>query len=258
MTHRRSLLAASDAERARHIFGSVDEIAAHPNVQHDEQTGCLLWTSPQFNSGYGAAYAFGRTVRVHRMACLLAYPESSPEGKVVRHLCHRRACVNPNHLAWGTHKDNARDSSLAGRIKGQQIGNKQMSSFERRVILRLAETTLPFGKIAFAVGRSHSTVVGLIRSAQESGDLGEIPDRPTLRTPNVSRAVLSAIAQLGSVRVREVAHFLREQLPDSVSVHNAVSRLTMQGRIQRVGFGRYEITEAGRGFLRQMAARQSA
>lgn len=50
----------------------------------------------------------GRRVRLSR----LIYAErcgTIPDGHVVRHLCHNRGCVNPEHLETGTQKENMRD-----------------------------------------------------------------------------------------------------------------------------------------------------
>jgi hypothetical protein len=38
-----------------------------------------------------------------------------PKGLVIRHLCHNRACCNPDHLRRGTHKQNNRDTVRDGR-----------------------------------------------------------------------------------------------------------------------------------------------
>lgn len=34
-----------------------------------------------------------------------------PQGLVLRHLCHDKACINLSHLAVGTRRENAHDSS---------------------------------------------------------------------------------------------------------------------------------------------------
>ena len=36
-------------------------------------------------------------------------------GNVVRHTCHNRSCVNPDHLLTGSHADNSMDMVLANR-----------------------------------------------------------------------------------------------------------------------------------------------
>ncbi len=40
-----------------------------------------------------------------------------PKGELIRHSCHNKWCVNPNHLSSGTHQDNANDMVAAGRSR---------------------------------------------------------------------------------------------------------------------------------------------
>lgn len=42
-----------------------------------------------------------------------------PDGLMVRHRCHRRRCVNPEHLVLGTNSDNMKDMMEAKRGKHQ-------------------------------------------------------------------------------------------------------------------------------------------
>ena len=46
----------------------------------------------------------------HRYA-YAAFKGVIPEGLIVRHTCHNRACCNPEHLDIGSHKDNWLDSA---------------------------------------------------------------------------------------------------------------------------------------------------
>jgi len=56
----------------------------------------------------------GKTVRAHRVMyeCTKG---PIPPGMVVRHTCDNPACINPDHLIIGTHKDNSQDMVKRGR-----------------------------------------------------------------------------------------------------------------------------------------------
>jgi HNH endonuclease len=84
---------------------------------------CWLWTgtiqkgSPtqQYrDGGHGVISWEGRRMTTHRVAYTLAYREI-PDRLHVRHHCDVRHCVNPAHLAVGTHADNMQDKVLRGR-----------------------------------------------------------------------------------------------------------------------------------------------
>lgn len=80
------------------------------HTQHDPDTGCMLWARHKQENGYGLI-AFGNGQRrAHRHVWELANGQPVPKGMVVRHLCAVRPCVNPAHLAIGTHADNAADT----------------------------------------------------------------------------------------------------------------------------------------------------
>ena len=58
-------------------------------------------------------------VYLHRVAWEAHNAEPIPEGMIVRHTCDNPACINPEHLVLGTHKDNTADMINRGRAGWQ-------------------------------------------------------------------------------------------------------------------------------------------
>lgn len=87
--------------------GRVDR-SAGPN-------GCWLWTGGLMTNGYGQTRVKEdgrwRGAGAHQVAYYLATGrwERKADGRLVRHLCHRRRCCNPAYLAGGDHYDNGLD-----------------------------------------------------------------------------------------------------------------------------------------------------
>lgn len=88
-----------DSKQAARFWGKVQKTE-----------GCWLWTGGTQPSGYGW-FGIWRGTRqgAHRWAWQLANQQEIPDGAVVMHACDNRLCVNPAHLALGSHADNIRD-----------------------------------------------------------------------------------------------------------------------------------------------------
>lgn len=89
------------------VKGTVDELRAKTRRDGD----CLVWTGWTFpGKGYGrisVPTAEGRRYwRVHRYAFVRAWG-AIPDGMVVDHKCHNRACWNPWHLQAVPYKLNS-------------------------------------------------------------------------------------------------------------------------------------------------------
>jgi hypothetical protein len=82
---------------------------------HVEKTGnCWVWTGKIGNKGYGYYTTGQRHLLTHRYAYTITYGQI-PSGKFVLHHCDNRACVRPDHLFLGTHRDNMDDMKRKGR-----------------------------------------------------------------------------------------------------------------------------------------------
>lgn len=66
---------------------------------------CLIWTGAHTADGYGNIGVHGESLRVHRVAYILARGPI-PDDLVLDHLCRRRDCVNPDHMEPVTNKVN--------------------------------------------------------------------------------------------------------------------------------------------------------
>jgi len=78
----------------------------------DKSGDCWLWTGPIFD-GYGRI-KIGRELNyVHRLSYEWANGPV-PDGLLVDHKCHNRACVRPDHMQAVTHELNQQNRSREG------------------------------------------------------------------------------------------------------------------------------------------------
>lgn len=74
--------------------------------------GCWEWQGTRWAKGYGRKVIAGKQWQVHRIACILAH---GPSPLLALHKCDNPPCANPDHLYWGTHRDNQLDRQNPGR-----------------------------------------------------------------------------------------------------------------------------------------------
>jgi hypothetical protein len=95
---------------------SDDDIATFwIRVQINGPDECWPWTAGKTGAGYGAFWLSGKVLQAHRIAYALTHGPI-PDGVIIRHkVCDNPPCVNPKHLAPGSHADNKADSTAQNR-----------------------------------------------------------------------------------------------------------------------------------------------
>ena len=79
------------------------------------EDGCWLWQASLNSRGYGLISAGGKLMLAHRYA-YLAYTGELDNSLQIDHRCMNKACVNPDHLAQVTSRENNRRS---GNVSGE-------------------------------------------------------------------------------------------------------------------------------------------
>ena len=126
-----------------------------------------LWAGALDRGGYGRFDFNGKTRRAHRVAYFL-FNEDVPADCHVLHTCDNPACVRPDHLRLGTHRQNMADMVRKGRsAAGVRAGRKAKLTLEDvGEIRRLVAQGAVKRQVAGLYGISDTQVINIVRGRQ--------------------------------------------------------------------------------------------
>ena len=126
-------------------------------VSPEPNSGCWLWDGGWWK-GYGT---IDRRLATH--VALEMHGRPRPKGMQACHTCDVPACVNPDHLYWGTGRNNRADMFMRGRDNlplGSNHGNAKLTEDDVRLI-RASDQLHRLLATQFGVSRQ---VIGRVKS----------------------------------------------------------------------------------------------
>lgn len=126
-----------------------------PKVEKTES--CWHWRGARKKGGYGHLLVGGRMVGAHRVSLMLFRGIPLETQLEAMHSCDVPGCVNPDHLSYGTHKQNMADASMKGLIRcvndwsGHRNPKAKLTSADLESIRRMLSAGATVADVALAV-----------------------------------------------------------------------------------------------------------
>jgi hypothetical protein len=127
----------------------------YSQIGDEDAQGCWPWAGHGLAAGYGTISVNGRTWLATHLALTIS-GEDRPKGHYALHRCDNPRCVNPDHLWWGTQRDNMLDMSAKGRGKPLQGVNNPLAKLTDNDVRLIRQSHEPASVLAsrFRVDRS--------------------------------------------------------------------------------------------------------
>lgn len=129
---------ATDDERLYH----VQRILSNTKTT---ESGCRLWNGALDTDGYGDTWIFLRKIGAHVAILALHLQRAIEKGKLVRHLCGTRSCVEISHLREGTNSENQIDSVQHGTSHATITSEQAMTIYQSKGSGTKAQRARRFG-----------------------------------------------------------------------------------------------------------------
>lgn len=134
-----------------------------------DANGCWLW----HYAGTDREWYPEITIKgeCHSVARWLLMVTTGTTGPVARHTCDRPRCCNPEHLLWGTQKDNVHDAFTRGRrvpvippnLRGEEHPNTKFTENDIRTIRERHAAGVSGYRLAKEYGVAKNTIYSIVR-----------------------------------------------------------------------------------------------
>lgn len=114
---------------------------------------CWLWQLGKNARGYGNTSFNGRGTKAHILSLESQHKRFSEPDEVVRHLCNVEFCCNPDHLRFGTRRDNAIDIQLTGTSKAFKLDASK--------VRMIRESNTSSSALAITLGVTQQSVINV-------------------------------------------------------------------------------------------------
>lgn len=105
-------------------FSRVPVLERLTSKRKINENGCHIFTGGKDRCGYGMLKVGGRKISTHKLMYLLVNGDFDQKNLELMHICDNPACMNPEHLIPGTHKQNMHDCISKGRHTHQTYAGK--------------------------------------------------------------------------------------------------------------------------------------
>jgi hypothetical protein len=106
------------------------DLAKYQRKLQTQPNGCIEWTGPVNNCGYGLMGFLNITtdkfgmMTPHRMALIIKLGREIAPGMNANHfVCHNKICCNPDHISEGTQQEKIEQMVDDGRLIFNNIGS---------------------------------------------------------------------------------------------------------------------------------------
>ena len=138
-------------------------------------TACVLWTG-KLNGPYGYISVYKKSLGAHVISLMLKEglhgepPKQDGKTLLARHRCLNKTCIEPTHLEWGTHADNALDKIRDGTTL---LGERNPASkIDENLAQRIKDSWRPQNHDEYQTQTQRALSFGVSSSIVEGIDSG--------------------------------------------------------------------------------------